>query len=86
MPVFFDGENSPSFYRWARRRKRLGIKFNFEMVLLPREVFRARGKTFTLTCGEPVAWSSLHGGPDASREVARLRETVYSLKTDNNSI
>lgn len=86
VPVFFDGENSPSFYRWARRRKRLGIKFNFEMVLLPREVFRARGKTFTLTCGEPVAWSSLHGGPDASREVARLRETVYSLKTDNNSI
>lgn len=86
VPVFFDGENSPSFYRWARRRKRLGIKFNFEMMLLPREVFRARGKTFTLTCGEPVAWSSLHGGPDASREVARLRETVYSLKTDNNSI
>lgn len=86
VPVFFDGENSPSFYRWARRRKRLGIKFNFEMVLLPREVFRARGKTFTLTCGEPVAWNSLHGGPDASREVARLRETVYSLKTDNNSI
>jgi len=43
VPVHFAGENSPSFYRWARRRLRLGIKFNFEMVLLPRELFRAGG-------------------------------------------
>ncbi|MDE6158416.1 MAG: 1-acyl-sn-glycerol-3-phosphate acyltransferase [Muribaculaceae bacterium] len=79
VPVYFDGQNSPSFYRWARRRTRLSIKFNFEMILLPRELFRARGKTFTLTCGEPVSWQTLRGGREAASEAARLRNIVYSL-------
>lgn len=82
VPVHFAGENSPSFYRWARRRLRLGIKFNFEMVLLPRELFRARGKTFTLTCGDPIAWQSLRGGRDAAAEAARIRNIVYSLSQE----
>ncbi len=82
VPVHFAGENSPSFYRWARRRLRLGIKFNFEMVLLPRELFRAGGKTFTLTCGDPIAWQSLSGGRDAAAEAARIRNIVYSLSQE----
>lgn len=79
VPVHFGGENSPSFYRWARLRKRLGIRFNYEMVLLPREVMRARGKDFTLTVGEPVAWQKLAEGRDPVLEAALLRKTVYSL-------
>lgn len=82
VPVHFAGENSPSFYRWARRRLRLGIKFNFEMMLLPRELFRAGGKTFTLTCGDPIAWQSLRGGRDAAAEAARIRNIVYSLSQE----
>jgi len=83
VPVFFDGLNSPSFYRLARLRKRLGIKFNIEMVLLPREIFRARGKRFVLTCGKPVPWQTLAGGASASGEARRLREIVYSLNPQN---
>lgn len=79
VPVHFDGHNSASFYRWARLRERLGIKFNFEMILLPGEVFRSRGKTFTLTCGRPVSWQSLRGGSEASATAARMRQTVYGL-------
>ncbi|MCM1066329.1 MAG: 1-acyl-sn-glycerol-3-phosphate acyltransferase [Muribaculaceae bacterium] len=85
VPVHFGGSNSPSFYRWARRRKRLGLKFNFEMVLLPREMFRARGKTFTLTCGKPVRWQSLQGGRNAAAEAAALRSLVYSLPKQNSA-
>lgn len=83
VPVFFDGFNSPSFYRLARLRKRLGIKFNIEMVLLPREIFRARGKRFVLTCGKPVPWQTLAGGASATGEARRLREIVYSLNPQN---
>lgn len=79
VPVHFDGHNSPSFYRWARRRERMGLKFNFEMILLPREVFRSRGKTFTLTCGRPISWCDLHGGSEAAASAARLRQIVYGL-------
>ncbi len=79
VPVHFGGENSAAFYRWARLRKRLGMKFNYEMVLLPCEVMRARGKEFTLTVGEPVPWQSLANGEDPVLTAALLRKTVYSL-------
>lgn len=82
VPVHFDGHNSPSFYRWARIRQRLGIKFNFEMLLLPREVFRSRGKTYTITCGTPVPWQSLEGGAKAASTAAQLRRQVYALPTN----
>ncbi len=79
VPVHFAGANSPSFYRWARRRLRAGLKFNYEMVLLPRELVRSRDKTFTLTVGEPVSWQTIASGKAA--EIARaLRELVYSLE------
>ena len=80
VPVYFDGENSSSFYRTARWRQRLGIKFNIEMVLLPREVFRSAGKTFTITVGKPVDWHKLQGGVKASDEAHRIRSIVYALK------
>lgn len=80
VPVFFDGRNSRSFYRTALWRKRLGIRFNLEMALLPREVFRSAGSTFTLTVGKPIRWQELEGGSGAAREALRLREIVYNLK------
>ncbi len=79
VPVFFDGRNSDSFYKWARRRVRMGIRFNYEMILLPREVFRSRNKTFTLTVGKTVASHFLWGGSEAVAQAASLRKTVYSL-------
>ena len=85
VPVHFAGENSASFYRFAQRRKRLGIKFNIEMVLLPREVFRARGKRFTLTCGRPIPWESLGSRSEAGIRAGEIRRTVYSLPSEYNS-
>lgn len=86
VPVHFGGENSRSFYNFAKRRKSLGIKFNIEMVLLPREVFRARGKKFTLTVGKPIAWESLGDRTDAKRHAADIRSTVYTLPSEYNSL
>lgn len=79
VPVFFEGRNSAGFYRTARWRKRLGIKFNFEMILLPREIFRSAGSTFTLTVGKTIPWQQLRGGRDAAAEAAEIRRTVYAL-------
>lgn len=85
VPVHFGGHNSESFYRMADRRRRLGIKFNFEMILLPREVFRSAGSTFTLTVGDTVPWQSLRGGAKASEEAAALRQKVYSLTSKTHT-
>lgn len=84
VPVHFGGENRRSFYRLARLRKRLGLKFNYEMVLLPREMVRCKGSRFTLTCGEAIPWQTFKGGAEAKAEAARLREIVYSLPQKYN--
>ena len=84
VPVHFEGHNSSLFYRVARWRRRLGIKFNIEMILLPREVFRASGSTFTRRCGKPIDWQALRGGSEAAAQAAEVRAAVYSLALENN--
>lgn len=79
VPIYFDGRNSDAFYNAARRRVRAGLKFNFEMVLLPREVFASRGKRFTVTCGKPLPWASLGAPGDAEAE--RIKTIVYNLSS-----
>lgn len=84
VPVHFEGRNSSLFYRVARWRVKLGIKFNIEMALLPREVFRAAGSTFTIRCGKPIPWQSLRGGKEAVAQAEEVKNTVYSLAQENS--
>ena len=79
IPIYFDAQNSKFFYRLARLRERLGIKFNIEMILLPREMFKASGSTFDVYFGEPIKWQSLDT-KNARQEAERLRAQVYKLK------
>jgi len=82
VPIYFDGVNSDRFYSYARRREKLGLKFNFEMVLLPSEVFMAEGKTFKVNCGSVMPWQSFTGGNEADVEAQAVRHMVYGLKTE----
>lgn len=84
VPVYFSGANSPSFYRIARWRQRLGLRFNFEMILLPREVFRARGRHFQIMCAPTVPHTDLEGR--TPRQAADdIRNIVYSLPQQDYS-
>ena len=78
VPVHFGGQNSRKFYRAARWRKRLGIKFNLEQILLPSEMLKQRGARFTITVGDPVPWQTLDTSQPGA-EAARLRDLCYSL-------
>lgn len=82
VPIYFDGTNSERFYSFARRRTNLGLKFNFEMALLPSEVFKSEGKTFRVNCGKPIPWQSLSGGAEAESEAQAMRHKVYELKKE----
>jgi len=78
VPVYFDAHNSRFFYRFAKWRKKLGIKFNIELIFLPREMLKQSGTTLRAVIGDPIPWTSL----DVShprQEAARLREIVYSM-------
>jgi putative hemolysin len=83
VPVYFDARNSSFFYRFAKWRKHLGIKFNIELVLLPREMVKQSNSTLRVVIGQPLAWDSL----DAARprqEAARLRDIVYSMAKESS--
>lgn len=82
VPVFFEGQNSRKFYRSAKWRKKLGIKFNLEQILLPSEVCKAKGKRFRIIFGNPIPWQSLEVSGKTPKELAsEIRSLVYSLKS-----
>ena len=78
VPVFFDAQNSKFFYRFAKWRKRLGIKFNIELIFLPKEMLKQSGSTLHAIIGEPIPWSSLDARAP-KKEAARLREIVINM-------
>ena len=80
VPVRFDGLNTPRFYRTARWRKRLGLKFNVEQILLPGELCKARGNSFGITFGAPVDPSAMRAQGMTPRQIAaEVRRMVYDL-------
>lgn len=83
LPVYFNGRNSGFFYRFAGLRKRLGIKFNLEMMLLPREIFKSKGKTFEIVCGSPISHLDLAGNGDLSDKAREIKNIVYNLKDES---
>ena len=80
VPVFTDARNRMRFYRLANLRKWLGIKFNFEMALLPAEMYAQRGKTFTVTFGKPIPWQTFDKRHTAAEWAQLVKEHVYKLK------
>ncbi|MDE6340615.1 MAG: 1-acyl-sn-glycerol-3-phosphate acyltransferase [Muribaculaceae bacterium] len=80
IPVHFIGENSPRFYKTARRRKKLGLKINIEQALLPGELCKSRGKEFRVIFGKPISWQDLAASNLSPATLAdEVKSTAYSL-------
>ena len=79
VPVFISGQNSRFFYLVANFRKWVGIRINLEMFLLPDELFKNRGKTFVISFGEPLPWSSFDRSKSHNSWAAVVKEKVYGL-------
>ncbi len=81
VPVYFSGSNSKFFYRLAKIRKFLRIKFNIEMCFLPNEMFKQKNATFDVIIGEPIS-VELKG--NSTKEInglcQQIRQKAYSLK------
>ena len=80
IPVYFSGKNSSFFYNFAKLRERSGLKFNVEMILLPKEMFRSAGQSYNIKIGEPIDWQSLEGGSKAQKQADAIKEIVYNLE------
>ena len=80
VPVYVDAQNTRFFYSVAIWRKRIGIKFNYELILLPSEVFKYSGKPIGLYFGKPIMPDELAAFKTQAERTLRVRELTYSLK------
>lgn len=83
IPAYFDGKNSNFFYRLANIRKKLGIKFNIEMLYLPDEMYKQKGKKFTITFGQPIPYQTFTKEKSRSEWTNWLREQTYNLSKND---
>lgn len=79
VPIHFEGENSKRFYRVATWCKRLKLKFNFAMMLLPDEMYRSSGKKYTITFGKPIPVAELDKSKSDYEWAQEIRKRVYVL-------
>lgn len=79
VPIYFDGHNSNFFYKLANIRKRLGIKFNIEIFFLSDEMFKNKNQTFSITFGEPIAYTFFDKSKSDKEWVQYVREKAYNL-------
>ena len=78
QPVFIEGENSPFFYNFASWRKKIGIKANIEMVLLPDEMFRANKKTIRIHFGKPFSYQVFDTSKSHKAWADKVNQYIYS--------
>lgn len=86
IPAYTEARNRMSFYRIANLRKRLGVKFNFEMALLPAEMFAQRGKTLTITFGQAIPWQTFDNRHTPAEWARLVKEHVYRLKDNPEAV
>ncbi len=80
VPVYFEAKNSTFFYRLAIIRKILKIKFNIEMLFLPREMFKSKGSLFTIHFGKPVSWQTFDSSKSLQEWADWMKDSVYQIK------
>ncbi len=80
IPVYFEGRNSNFFYNLANLRKFLGIKFNIEMMYLADEMFKQKGKQFTLKIGERIPWQTFDKSKTHAEWAVWVKDIVYAMK------
>lgn len=78
VPVHFIGQNSPRFYRVARFCKRWRLP-NLAKLLLPDEMYRSQGKTYSVRIGKPIPWQTFDRSRTPDEWAGWVQDQVYSL-------
>ena len=86
VPVYMAGSNTAFFYNFANLRKKLGLKANIEMLFLPDELFKYKGKEIVITYGNPIPIGTFDRSKSDQEWASLLREHVYKLERNPNEI
>jgi putative hemolysin len=79
VPVHFYAQNSQRFYRVAHWCERLHIKVNLAQVLLPDEMYRQRGNSYTIRFGKPIPYTTFDTSKTPNQWAEWVEDKVYEL-------
>lgn len=79
IPIYFEGRNSNFFYNLANLRKFFRIKFNIEMMYLVDELYKQKGRHFTIRIGKPIPWQTFNKSKSQTKWAEWVKEIVYSM-------
>ncbi len=82
IPAYFEGQNSNRFYNISNWRKKLGIKINIEMIFLPDEAFKQKGKELIVIFGKPISYQKFNQSKSEKEWAEWLKEEVYRLEKE----
>ena len=82
LPVRVDAENTKRFYNFANLRKKIGIKANIELILLPDEMYRQNGKTIRLIIGKPIPYQTFDKSKKITEWTELLKQHTYHLSNN----
>lgn len=85
IPVHINGKNSKWFYSLSQFRKFIGLKANLEMLYLPDEMYKQKGKTITLTFGKAIPSSTFDKSKSQQEWANFVREKLYALSTKKHN-
>jgi len=78
VPIRFYGRNSKLFYAIYLFRHIFRIKTNIELIFLPRELFRKRGKTIKVKIYKPIHYQEFNNSLSHWEWAQKVRSSVYS--------
>ena len=81
VPVYFAGRNSNFFYNLSNFRNFLGIKANIEMLYLPDEMFRQKGKEIRMVIGSAIPWTTFDSSKNPADWARWVRVKSYELES-----
>lgn len=79
IPVFISGRNSNRFYRLAKIRKFLHLKWNIETFFLPDEMLKQRNKDIHLYFGKPIPYNTFDNSQNHQQWAEWVKKKVYKL-------
>jgi putative hemolysin len=79
VPTFIEGKNTERFYNIANLRKIFGIKANLEMMFLPDELFKQKGKAINIIFGKPIDPVILKKMGNPAFVAEAMKHFVYTL-------
>ncbi len=79
IPVFVAGRNSNRFYRLAKIRKFLKIKWNLEMFFLPDETIKHTNTDVHIYFGKPIPYSAFNRSKSHKEWADFVKDVVYKL-------